>query len=67
MRSVLSTLSARLATGALFGLLTVWFAYPFVEAAMHDLEDQTRARLASPRATRLGFGVPREWVNPKGQ
>ncbi len=58
---------ARLVTGALFGLLTVWFAYPFIEAAMHDLEHQTRARLATPRATRLGFGVLRESVNPKGQ
>ncbi len=44
-------------TGALFGLLTVWFAYPFVEPAMRDLEQQTRVRLASPRAFQLGYGL----------
>lgn len=58
---------ARLVTGALFGLLTVWLAYPFVEAAMRDLEYQTRMRLAAPRAARLGFGVPRELIDPEGE
>jgi uncharacterized membrane protein len=46
---------ARLATGALFGLMTIWLIYPFVETAMQDLERQTRARLATPRAAALGF------------
>ncbi len=46
---------ARLVTGALFGLTTVLFLYPFVETAMRDMERQARARLASPRAAALGF------------
>jgi uncharacterized membrane protein len=54
-------------TGLLFGLLTVWFGFPFIEAAMRDLEYQTRGRLATPRSTRLGFGVSREWVHPEGR
>ncbi len=58
---------ARLVTGALFGLLTVWLAYPFIEAGMRDLEYQTRTHLAAPRAMRLGFGVARELVKPRGQ
>lgn len=36
---------ARLVTGGLFGLTTIWFLYPFVEAAMRDMERQARARL----------------------
>ncbi len=46
---------ARLVTGALFGLTTVLFLYPFVETAMRDMERQARARLARPRAVALGF------------
>ncbi|MDE3089005.1 MAG: DUF2085 domain-containing protein [Chloroflexota bacterium] len=46
---------ARLVTGALFGLTTVLFLYPFIETAMRDMERQARARLASPRAAALGF------------
>ena len=46
---------ARLVTGALFGLTTVLFLYPFVETAMRDMEHQARIRLASPRAAALGF------------
>lgn len=46
---------ARLVTGALFGFTTVWLVYPFVEMAMQDVEQQTRARLAAPRAAALGF------------
>lgn len=46
---------ARLVTGALFGLTTGLFLYPFVETAMRDMGSQARARLASPRAAALGF------------
>jgi len=46
---------ARLVTGVLFGLTTVWFIYPFVETAMRDLERQTRVQLTSPRAAALGL------------
>ncbi len=44
---------ARLVTGALFGLTTIWFIYPFVDEAMQDVERQARIRLASPRAVAL--------------
>lgn len=57
---------ARLVTGALFGLLTVWFAYPFIEAAMRDLAYQARTRLSTPRAAVLGFSAPGELVQAKG-
>ena len=45
---------ARLVTGALFGFLTIWFIYPFVDWAMRDMERVTRMRLSSPRAMALG-------------
>ncbi len=40
---------ARLATGALFGLTTIWLIYPCVDQALQDVEHQARMRLASPR------------------
>ncbi len=46
---------ARLVTGALFGLTTIGFLYPFVEIAMQDMARQAQARLASPHAAALGF------------
>lgn len=46
---------ARLVTGVLFGLMTIWFIYPIVETAMRDLEHQTRAQLTSARAAVLGM------------
>ncbi len=49
---------ARLVTGALFGLVTVAFLYPFVDSAMREAAQVTRERLASPRAIALGFHPP---------
>ena len=46
---------ARLVTGTLTGLTTVWFIYPFVDFAMKDVDRVTRIRLSSPRAAELGF------------
>ncbi len=46
---------ARLVTGTLTGLTTVWLIYPFIEFAMQDVERVTRIRLSSPRAAELGF------------
>lgn len=54
---------ARLVTGTLFGLTTIWLIYPFVETAMQDLERQTLVRLSSPRAVALGF-APRTLAPP---
>lgn len=55
---------ARLLTGALFGLTTIWLVYPFVDTAMQDVVRQARAKLASPRAIALGFAeqvpIPRQ-------
>ncbi|MBI5034809.1 MAG: DUF2085 domain-containing protein [Chloroflexi bacterium] len=45
---------ARLVTGALFGLATIWFVYPFIDTAMHDVVRQAQSKLASPRAIVLG-------------
>lgn len=44
---------ARWITGSLFGLTTVWFAFPFVESAMRDLESRARLRVAPLRAATL--------------
>ncbi len=44
---------ARLVTGALFGLTTIWLIYPFVDVAMQDVVHQARSRLSSPRAVAL--------------
>ncbi len=46
---------ARLVTGGLTGLLTVWLVYPFVDAAMKDIERTTQKQLASPRAAQPGL------------
>ncbi len=46
---------ARLVTGTLTGLLTVWLVYPFVDVAMKDVERATQRQLASPRAAQLGL------------
>lgn len=32
-------------TGILFGLMTVWFIFPFIETAMRDLRNQAGAQL----------------------
>ena len=61
---------ARLVTGTLTGLATVWFVYPFVEFAMQDVERITQMRLASPRAAELGFDqriANEPWHRPPGQ
>lgn len=42
---------ARLVTGALFGSLTVWFLYPFIDWAMREWEQSIRFRLSAPDAT----------------
>jgi uncharacterized membrane protein len=49
---------ARGLTGLLTGLATIWFIYPFVDDAMHDVAHQAQSKLASPRAIQLGFGEP---------
>ena len=46
---------ARLVTGTLTGLATVWFIYPFVEFAMQDVERLARIQLGSSCAAELGF------------
>ena len=45
---------ARLVTGALFGLTTIWLIYPWVDTAMQDVVRQARSKLASPHAISLG-------------
>ncbi len=55
---------ARLVTGALFGFLTVWFIYPFIDWAMHEWEQGLRVRLSiqdtSPFSSLLSVsGQPR--------
>lgn len=47
---------ARLVTGALFGFTTIWFIYPFVDAAMREAVQVSQKRLTTPRAVALGFG-----------
>ncbi len=47
-------------TGALFGLLTVWFIYPLIEPAMRETAFHAQAKLGTPRAAHLGFGVVSE-------
>lgn len=49
---------ARLLTGVLFGLTTIWLIYPFVDVAMQDLVHQAQSKLAAPRAVALGFSQP---------
>ncbi len=46
---------ARLETGALFGFLTVWFIYPFIDWAMREMEQARRTRLAVAAGRDLGF------------
>ena len=36
-------------TGILFGLMTVWFIFPFIETAMRDLRNQAGAQLQRAR------------------
>ena len=36
----------RSVTGALFGLATVWLAYPYIQESMDDIELTTKQRLA---------------------
>lgn len=42
---------ARLVTGALTGLASVWFLYAYVDAAMQDLGASARVHVATPRAS----------------
>jgi uncharacterized membrane protein len=35
----------RVATGAMFGLMNAWLAFPYIEAAMRDTADQIREKL----------------------
>ena len=58
---------ARLVTGTLFGLTTVWLIYPFVDTAMQSVEHQTRRLLESPRAVALGFAEQIPLSNQEGQ
>lgn len=44
---------ARLVTGALFGSLTVWFLYPFIDWAVRDWEQSLRMRLTTGDASVL--------------
>ena len=44
---------ARLITGTLTGLTTVWFLYPFADRAMTDVVHISQERLGSPRAVAL--------------
>lgn len=46
---------ARLITGALTGLTSMWIVLPFVGKAMRDVEAVTLKRLNSPRAAELGY------------
>jgi uncharacterized membrane protein len=39
-------------TGALFGMASVWLAYPFIDDAMQDVIDSEEARQARPEMTR---------------
>lgn len=48
---------ARLITGILTGLTSVWLLYPFVELAMKEAERVAALRLTSPRAAELGFAL----------
>jgi len=57
---------ARLVTGTLFGLTTVWLIYPFVDTAMRDIERQSRRQLESPRAATLGFTAQVPIPNQEG-
>ncbi len=41
---------ARLVTGTLTGLFTVWLVYPFIEWAMKDVERMAQQQIAAPRA-----------------
>ena len=47
----------RLVTGLSFAILSVWFIYPIVDRSLQDLQRQAGARLASPRAARLGVAA----------
>jgi len=58
---------ARLVTGALFGLTTIWLIYPFIETAMRDLGRQAHRTLASPHAAALGFAEQGPLPNQGGQ
>ncbi len=46
---------ARLVTGTLTGLTTIWLLFPIVDQAMKDVEKSSRKQLASVRATALGM------------
>ena len=57
----------RLVTGALLGLTTIWFLFPFVDTAMQDVKHQARKQLGTPRAVALGFADPISMPHPEGQ
>ena len=56
---------ARLVTGTLTGLTTVWFLYPFVDSAMRDIVQISQSRLASPRAVELGLAPQTTRMEPR--
>lgn len=58
---------ARLVTGGLFGLTTIWLIYPFVDTAMQDVGRQTRKQLSSPRAIALGFAEQIPTLDKEGK
>lgn len=49
---------ARLITGTLTGLTTIWLLFPLVDTAMKDIEQSSRKQLASVRAALLGMASP---------
>lgn len=46
---------ARLITGTLTGLTSVWVLFPYVDSAMQDIQQGSERQLNSPRAVELGF------------